>query len=192
MKRIAIFASGSGSDMQSVLDAINEGKINGKVVYVVSNKNGIYALDRAKAEGIECGVYRVADFGDKESRDRAICDTLKSKNIELVVLAGYLGILTEAIVSEYKGKIINIHPSLIPKYCGDGFYGMKVHEAVIKAGEKESGCTVHFVDEGTDTGAIIKQVKVPVLEGDKPESLQQRILIEEHKLLPEVVASLCK
>ena len=112
--------------------------------------------------------------------------------MELIVLAGYLNIVTPILVDKYRNKIINIHPSLIPKYCGMGFYGMKVHRAVIENGEKESGATVHYVDEGADTGAIIRQEKVPVIEGDTPETLQKRVLELEHRLLPKVVAQLCK
>lgn len=192
MKRIAIFASGGGSDMQSVVDGCESGFINGKVVAVVTNKDGIGALDRAKKHGIESRVYKLADYKDAEDRDRAIIDYLVQKDVELVVLAGYLAIVTPSLVDKYRGKIINIHPSLIPKFCGKGMYGLKVHTAVIAAGEKESGATVHFVDEGADTGEIIAQVKVPVLEGDTPQTLQERVLEQEHILLPSVVAKLCK
>ena len=192
MKRIAIFASGGGSDMQSVVDGCESGLIDGKVVAVVTNKDGIGALDRAKKHGIDSRVYKLADYNDAEDRDRAIIDYLVQKDVELVVLAGYLAIVTPSLVDKYRGKIINIHPSLIPKFCGKGMYGLKVHTAVIAAGEKESGATVHFVDEGADTGEIIAQVKVPVLEGDTPQTLQERVLEQEHILLPSVVAKLCK
>lgn len=192
MKRIAIFASGGGSDMQSVVDGCESGLIDGKVVAVVTNKDGIGALDRAKKHGIESRVFRLGDYVDAEDRDRAIIDYLVQKDVELVVLAGYLAIVTPSLVDKYRGKIINIHPSLIPKFCGKGMYGLKVHTAVIEAGEKESGATVHFVDEGADTGEIIAQVKVPVLEGDTPQTLQERVLEQEHILLPSVVAKLCK
>ena len=192
MKRIAIFASGGGSDMQSLVDGCESGLIDGKVVAVVTNKDGIGALDRAKKHGIESKVFKLADYKDAEDRDRAIIDYLVQKDVELVVLAGYLAIVTPSLVDKYRGKIINIHPSLIPKFCGKGMYGLKVHTAVIAAGEKESGATVHFVDEGADTGEIIAQVKVPVLEGDTPQTLQERVLEQEHILLPSVVAKLCK
>lgn len=192
MKRIAIFASGGGSDMQSVIDGCESSLIDGKVVAVVTNKDGIGALDRAEKHGIESKVYKLGDYEDAEDRDRAIIEYLSEKEVELVVLAGYLAIVTPCLVDKYRGKIINIHPSLIPKFCGKGMYGLKVHTAVLEAGEKESGATVHFVDEGADTGEIIAQVKVPVLEGDTPQTLQERVLIQEHILLPSVVAKLCK
>ena len=192
MKRIAIFASGGGSDMQSVIDGCESSLIDGKVVAVVTNKDGIGALDRAEKHGIESKVYKLGDYEDAEDRDRAIIEYLSEKEVELVVLAGYLAIVTPCLVDKYRGKIINIHPSLIPKFCGKGMYGLKVHTAVLEAGEKESGATVHFVDEGADTGEIIAQVKVPVLEGDTPQTLQERVLIQEPILLPSVVAKLCK
>lgn len=192
MKNIAVFVSGGGTDMQSVIDAVKDGKINGKVTLVVSNKNGIYALERAKKENIESKVFIVKEYGSIEKRDEAILEKLLEKNIDLVVLAGYLSIVSPVIIDKYRDRIINIHPSLIPKYCGMGFYGLRVHEAVINGKETESGCTVHYVDEGADTGKIIKQVKVPVLENDTPETLQERVLEQEHILLPEIVAKLCK
>ena len=192
MKNIAVFVSGGGTDMQSVIDAVKDGKINGKVTLVVSNKNGVYALERAKKENIESKVFTVKEYGSIEKRDEAILEKLLEKNIYLVVLAGYLSIVSPVIIDKYRDRIINIHPSLIPKYCGMGFYGLRVHEAVINGKETESGCTVHYVDEGADTGKIIKQVKVPVLENDTPETLQERVLEQEHILLPEIVAKLCK
>lgn len=192
MKNIAVFVSGGGTDMQSVIDSVKDGKINGKVTLVVSNKNGVYALERAKKENIESKVFTVKEYGSIEKRDEAILEKLLEKNIDLVVLAGYLSIVSPVIIDKYRDRIINIHPSLIPKYCGMGFYGLRVHEAVINGKETESGCTVHYVDEGADTGKIIKQVKVPVLENDTPETLQERVLEQEHILLPEIVAKLCK
>ncbi len=192
MKNIAVFVSGGGTDMQSVIDAVKSGKINGRVALVVSNKHGVYALERAKNEGIESEVFTVNDYGSIIKRDEAILNKLLDKKIDLVVLAGYLSIVSPVIIDKYRDRIINIHPSLIPKYCGMGFYGLKVHEAVINGKETESGCTVHYVDEGADTGKIIKQVKVPVLEGDTPETLQERVLKQEHILLPEIVAKLCE
>lgn len=192
MKNIAVFASGSGSDMQSVIDAVENGKIDGRVVAVVTNKEGIYALERAKKHNIESRVFTLADYKDNVSRDKAISDYLKDKNIDLIVLAGYIAIVTPVLVDEYAGRIINIHPSLIPKHCGVGMYGLNVHKSVLASGDKESGCTVHYVDHGADTGKIIEQRRVPVLEGDSPESLQARILEVEHVLLPEVVARLCR
>ena len=192
MKNIAIFASGSGSDMQSIIDGVKAGQINGKVALIVANKYDIFALERAKKEGIPSVIFTLKDYGNHEDRDRAILDKLIEYKIDLVVLAGYLSIVTPIIIDKFRGRIINIHPSLIPKHCGVGYYGMRVHESVIKSGDKESGATVHFVDEGADTGEIIDRVVVPVLEGDTAESLQKRVLEEEHKLLPRVVAMLCE
>ena len=192
MKNIAVFASGSGSDMQSVIDGTLSGLIDGKVVAVVTNKEGIFALERAKKHGIDCKTFKAKDYGDNETRDKAIIEYLKGYDIDLIVLAGYLAIVTPALVDEYEGRIINIHPSLIPKHCGKGMYGLNVHRSVIASGDKVSGCTVHYVDYGADTGKIIAQEQVPVIQGDTPETLQARILEVEHALLPNVVAKLCK
>ncbi|MEG2561888.1 MAG: phosphoribosylglycinamide formyltransferase [Clostridia bacterium] len=192
MKNIAVFVSGSGSDMQSIIDNCENGNINGNVVCVVSNKSGIFALERAKKHNIPSKVFEQKTFGDIIERDNAIVEYLAPYNIELIVLAGYLSIVTSVIINKYPNKIVNIHPALIPKFCGKGMYGMRVHEAVIAAGEKESGATVHYVDEGADTGKIIAQEKVKILENDSAESLQKRVLELEHKLLPQVVAKLCE
>lgn len=192
MKNIAVFVSGSGSDMQSIIDNCENGNINGNVVCVVSNKSGIFALERAKKHNIPSKVFEQKTFGDIIERDNAIVEYLAPYNIELIVLAGYLSIVTNVIINKYPNKIVNIHPALIPKFCGKGMYGMRVHEAVIAAGEKESGATVHYVDEGADTGKIIAQEKVNILENDSAESLQKRVLELEHKLLPQVVAKLCE
>lgn len=192
MKNIAVFASGSGSDMQSVIDGTLSGLIDGKVVCVVTNKEGIFALERAKKHGIDCKTFLVKDYDDNAARDRAISQYLKAYSVDLIVLAGYLAIVTPTLVDEYEGRIINIHPSLIPKHCGKGMYGLNVHKSVLASGDTVSGCTVHFVDYGADTGKIIAREEVEVKSGDTPESLQKRILEAEHKLLPRVVAKLCK
>ncbi len=192
MKNIAIFASGSGSDMQSVIDGVKDGRIDGKVKLIITNKNGIYAIERAAKENIPCKTFTLKEYGSHEVRDMAILKELKDNGIDLVVLAGYLSIVTPVIVNEYERRIINIHPSLIPMHCGVGYYGIKVHESVIASGDKVSGATVHFVDSGADTGEIIEQVKVEVLSDDTPESLQKRVLEKEHILLPSVVAKLCR
>ena len=192
MKNIAIFASGSGSDMQSVIDATLNGRIDGKVVAAVTNKEGIFAIERAKKHGIDCKTFLLGDYKDNSERDRAIVEYLRPYNIDLIVLAGYLAIVTPTLVDEYKDRIINIHPSLIPNHCGKGMYGLNVHKSVIASGDKLSGCTVHYVDYGADTGKIIEQRQVPVKEDDTPETLQARILEVEHVLLPSVVATLCK
>lgn len=192
MKNIAVFASGSGSDMQSVIDACESGQINGKVVAVIASRPGIFALERAAKNNIPSKVFSVKEYGSPEAKDAAIVEYLKPMGIDLIVLAGYLSIVSKPLLDVYEGRIINIHPSLIPRHCGKGMYGLHVHESVLASGDKVSGCTVHFVDSGTDTGKIIRQVTVPVEEGDTPETLQARVLVQEHKLLPQVVAELCK
>lgn len=191
MKNIAIFASGSGSDMQSVIDGTLSGQIDGRVVAVVVNKEGIFAIERAKKHGIDCKIFKAKDYADMAQRDSAIVEYLKGYDVDLIVLAGYLAIVTPVLVDAYEGRIINIHPSLIPKHCGKGMYGLNVHRSVIASGDKESGCTVHYVDYGADTGEIIAQDKVEVKEDDTPESLQARVLEREHILLPQIVAKLC-
>ena len=192
MKNIAVFASGSGSDMQSVIDACESGQINGKVVAVIASRPGIFALERAAKHNIPSKVFSLKEYGSPEVKDGAIVEYLKPMGIDLIVLAGYLSIVSKPLLDVYEGRIINIHPSLIPRHCGKGMYGLHVHESVLASGDKVSGCTVHFVDSGTDTGKIIRQVTVPVEEGDTPETLQARVLVQEHKLLPQVVAELCK
>lgn len=192
MKNIAIFASGGGTDMQSVIDGVISGRICGKVVAAVVNKDGIFAIERAKKHGIDYRVFSLSDYGDCETRDKAIVEYLRGYDVDLIVLAGYLAIVTPVLVDEYEGRIINIHPSLIPKHCGKGMYGLNVHRSVIASKDKVSGCTVHYVDYGADTGKIIAQQQVPVVEGDTAETLQARVLEAEHRLLPEVVARLCE
>lgn len=191
-KRIAVFASGGGTDLQSVIDAVRQGEIEAEIAVVIGSKAGIYALERARLAGIETAVFDKRDFEDLDAMYEALIVFLQKRGVDLIVLAGYLTILTPNIVRAFERKIINIHPSLIPKYCGIGFYGMRVHEAVIAGGETESGCTVHYVDEGADTGAIIAQTKVSVYPDDTPETLQKRVLEAEHRLLPQTVKRICK
>lgn len=192
MKNIAVFVSGSGSDMQSVIDGCESGQIDGKVAAVIASRPGIFALERAAKHNIPSAVFNVKDYGSAQNKDAAIVEYLRPMDIDLIVLAGYLSIVSKPLLDVYEGRIINIHPSLIPRHCGKGMYGLHVHESVLASGDKVSGCTVHFVDSGTDTGKIIRQVRVPVEEGDTPETLQARVLKEEHILLPQVVAELCK
>ncbi len=192
MKNIAIFISGGGSDMQSVIDACQKNQINGKIVAVVANKSDIFGLERAKKHNIPTQVFELKNYTSTLERDQAIIQYLLPLNIDLIVLAGYLSILTPTLIEKYKGKIINIHPSLIPKHCGIGMYGLKVHKSVLQAKDKVSGATVHYVDEGADTGQIIAQEIVDVFEDDTPETLQARVLEKEHILLPSVVAKLCE
>ena len=192
MRKIAVFASGSGSDMQSVIDGTKSGQIDGKVCLVITNKSDVFALDRAATEGIKSATFKLGDYANHEARDEKILELLIAEGIDLIVLAGYLSIVTATIIIPYRGAIINIHPSLIPKHCGVGYYGMRVHESVIASGDTESGATVHFVDEGADTGEIIDRIIVKVMHGDTSSTLQKRVLEKEHMLLPRVVAMLCK
>ena len=193
MKKIAVFISGSGSDMQSVIDGCESGYIDGKVVCVVASKEGIYGLERAEKHGIDSAVFALKDYDrDCVKRDEAVINYIAAHDVDLVVLAGYLGIVSEKLVSAYRGRMINIHPSLIPAHCGKGMYGLKVHASVLASGDKVSGATVHYVDEGTDTGDIIVQQRVKVEEGDTPETLQARVLETEHQLLPYAVRFLCR
>ena len=191
MKRLAFFVSGGGTDMQSVIDAIEAGKINATAAVVVSSKPDVYALERAKKHGIPTEVV-VSKGKTPAERDAALIEIVERYGVDLIVLAGYLSILSADFVARYPKRIINIHPALLPAFGGAGMYGRNVHRAVIAAGAKQSGATVHYVDAGTDTGEIIAQRALDVLPTDTPESLQERILNQiEHVILPEVVAMLC-
>lgn len=190
--KITVFASGGGTDFQSVIDGVESGLIGAKINMLIAGKEGIYAIERAKRHGIPYRVFLKRNYGSLDGMFGEIVKLLKASGTDLIVLAGYLTILSPNIVRAYRGRIINIHPALLPKYGGAGMYGLKVHEAVLAAGEKESGCTVHFVDETPDTGKIIAQERVKVLPDDTPESLQQRVLQKEHILLPRVVANLAE
>lgn len=186
MKKIAVFASGSGSDFQSVIDA-NERDPFCEISLLVASKEGIYALERAKKHGIDTLVRRKKDFSSLEEMYEDTAKILKERGVDYIVLAGWLSMISENFVRAFPDRIINIHPSLIPSFCGKGFYGINVHRAALEYGVKLSGLTVHFVDEHYDSGAIILQRAVEVKEDDTPESLQARILEEEHKALPEAV-----
>ncbi len=191
--RISVLVSGGGTNLQAIIDGIQTGKIqDAEIVQVISSSQKAYALERAVRHGIK---YRVIDkntYPEQQERSKALLDALQDEQTDLVVLAGYMSILDESVVKAYKNRIINIHPSLIPKYCGPGYYGMRVHRAVIDAGEKESGATVHYVDEGVDTGPVIMQKKVPVLEGDTQEALAARVLEIEHSILCESIKEIVK
>lgn len=183
MHKIAVLVSGSGSNLEAIMDAVDEGELNCSIEFVVADRD-CFAVERAKKRGIRTAVLDRKGFG-KELSQR-ILETI-GRDLDLLVLAGFLSILEGDILKVYKDKIINIHPSLLPKFSGKGMYGLRVHEEIIKAGERESGCTVHFVDEGVDTGRIILQRRVPVLEGDSPLDLSKRVLKEEHKLIVEAI-----
>ncbi len=191
MKRIAVFASGGGTDFQSVIDA-NEKQGFCEIAVLIASKQGIGAIERAKKHGIPSEVFAKADYPDLETLYEKLSSLLKNLSVDYIVLAGWLKIIPESFIKEFEGRIINIHPSLIPSFCGGGFYGLKVHKAVLDYGAKISGCTVHFVNEVPDGGAIIAQRAVEVKDGDTPETLQARILEEEHKLLPYCVKKLCE
>lgn len=187
--KIAVFVSGGGTNLQALIDALEDGRItNATIDLVVSNKAGAYALERAAKKNIPTATLSPKDFSDRADFDQALLDTVKEYKIDLIVLAGYLVILPEKLVEAYANRIVNIHPSLIPSHCGAGYYGLKVHESVLRRGNKVTGATVHFVDEGTDTGPIILQKAVEVKEDDTPETLQKRVMEQaEWKILPEAV-----
>ena len=189
MLRLAVLVSGGGTNLQAILDAVDAGRIrNAEVVSVISNNPKAYALERAKKHGVPAVCITRKECGSKEAFDRALLQALKDSGADLVVLAGCLVVIPEIIIQEYRGRIINIHPSLIPSFCGTGYYGLKVHEAALERGVKVTGATVHFVDEGTDTGPILLQKAVEVKEGDTPEILQRRVMEEaEWELLPKAI-----
>ncbi|TGY43443.1 phosphoribosylglycinamide formyltransferase [Clostridium sartagoforme] len=189
MFKVAVLASGGGTNLQSIIDSIDSGKLNCKIEMVIGSKEGIFALERAKLKGIKTYIISKKEYGDKTS-DK-ILELTKGK-VDLIVLAGYLSILEGDILKEFKDRIINIHPSLIPSFCGPRMYGLKVHEAVINSGVKYTGCTVHFVNEEVDRGAILLQEVVPVYYEDTKEILQKRVLEKEHILLPKAIDLISK
>ncbi|MBQ8980344.1 MAG: phosphoribosylglycinamide formyltransferase [Eubacterium sp.] len=194
MMNIAVFVSGGGTNLQALIDAQNRGEIkNGKITFVLASNDGAYALERAKKAGIESTVVSRKSYASKEEYDKAILKELEGRDIDLIVLAGFLSILGEELVSTYRNRIINIHPSLIPLFCGDGFYGKKVHTAVLESGVKVTGATAHFVNEITDGGAIILQKAVPVEQGDNEDILQYRVMRQaEWEILPKAVSLFCE
>lgn len=194
MLNIAVFVSGGGTNLQALIDAQDRGEIkNGKITFVLASNENAYALERAKKAGIESTVVNRKAYDTKADYDKAVLEALDGKNIDLIVLAGFLSILGEDLVNEYKNRIINIHPSLIPLFCGDGFYGKKVHTAVLKSGMKVTGATAHFVNEITDGGAIILQKAVPIEQGDNEDILQYRVMRQaEWEILPKAVSLFCE
>lgn len=183
MLNIGVLISGGGTNLQAIIDETKSGGINGTVKLVISNKEDAYGLERARLSKIKA-VY--------ETDEDKIIELLKENNIDLIVLEGYLKIITPKFVDEFRNKIINIHPSLIPSFCGKGYYGEKVHQGVIDYGAKVTGATVHFVDEGADTGAIIMQEAVNVEQGDDAKSLAKRVLEVEHRILKESIRLFCE
>lgn len=185
--RIAVLVSGSGSNLQSIIDAVENHTLTSQIVSVISNKEDAFGLERARTHHIPAYFINPKE----EGYDEKLLARVQEDQVDLVVLAGYLKIVDANLIKAYRGRIINIHPSLLPKFGGKGYYGIRVHEAVLAAGESESGATVHFVDEGVDTGKTILQKTVPVYETDTPQLLQQRVLHEvEHKILVEAIKKL--
>lgn len=183
MLNIAVCVSGGGTDLQSIIDACEAGKINGQIRLVISNRKKAYGLERARLHGIQAEWIKDGD---------EILKRFEEEKIDVVVLAGYLAIVGDKLIEQYKNRIINIHPSLIPSFCGPGFYGMHVHEAVFKRGVKVSGATVHFVTGEVDGGPIILQRAVDISDLETPEDIQARVLEIEHEILPEAVALYCE
>jgi phosphoribosylglycinamide formyltransferase-1 len=187
---ISVLVSGGGSNLQAIIDGVGDGRIRGaRVALVISSKDGAYALTRAEKAGIPTAVVSQGEYPDADARASRILELLAGTGTDMVVLAGYMRVVPPAVVSAYAGRIINIHPSLIPKHCGMGFYGRRVHEAVLAAGDEESGATVHYVDEGVDTGPVIMQGRAPVKPGDTPDTLAARVLEVEHVIIVKAVAT---
>ena len=189
MLKIAVLVSGGGTNLQAIIDAIDAGTItNTEIKVVISNNKNAYALERAKNHGIEALCISPKDYEDRAQFNEAFLAKLDSYDVDLVVLAGFLVVIPPAMIAKYRNRIINVHPSLIPSFCGTGFYGLKVHEGALERGVKVTGATVHFVDEGTDTGPIILQKAVDVLDGDTPEILQHRVMEQaEWIILPQAI-----
>lgn len=187
--RIAVMVSGGGTNLQAIIDAIASGKIrNTRIVRVISNRKDAYALERAAKAGIDAVAVSRTDYQDKESFEKALIRAVDEADADLIVLAGFLVVLPAELTDRYEGRMINIHPSLIPSFCGKGYYGLKVHEEALKRGVKVTGATVHFVDSGCDTGPIIMQKAVVVQDGDTPEILQKRVMEQaEWVILPEAI-----
>lgn len=189
MLRVAVMVSGGGTNLQAIIDAVESGRItNTELVAVISNNKNAFALERAKNAGIRDIVVSPKDYAERNVFNTVLVETIDSLKIDLIVLAGYLVVIPPVMIDKYENRIINIHPSLIPSFCGTGFYGLKVHEAALERGVKVVGATVHFVDKGTDTGPILLQKAVVVEEGDTPKALQQRVMEQaEWVLLPEAI-----
>lgn len=194
MKNIIVLVSGGGTNLQALIDAQNRGEITaGKITCVISSNPNAYALTRAENNGIETAVIRRRDFAEFDDYDAALTALLQSKNADVVVLAGFMTILGSRVIRAFENRIINIHPALIPSFCGEGYYGLRVHEEALKKGVKVTGATAHFVNEICDGGPIIMQKAVEVHSGDTPEILQKRVMEQaEWKILPKSVALFCE
>lgn len=187
---IVVLASGSGSNFQAILNAIDQGEVNARVVRLVASRPGIGAISKAESAGITTSVVQKSSFGSSQEFETALLDTIQSAKPDLIVLAGYLVQIPVAVIKAYSGRIINIHPSLLPDFGGKGYYGLKVHEAVVNSGRTVSGCTVHLVTENYDEGPILAQSTVSVDPTDTAETLAAKVLEQEHKLLPKTIQSL--
>lgn len=189
MLKMAVLVSGGGTNLQAIIDGIDQGTItNARIEVVISNNANAYALERAKKHGIEAKCVSPKNFADREAFNQALLETIQSYGVDLVVLAGCLVVIPKCMVDAYPNKIINIHPALIPSFCGTGYYGLKVHEGVLARGVKVTGATVHFVDAGTDTGPIILQKAVEVQQSDTPEVLQRRVMEQaEWIIMPKAI-----
>ncbi|WP_407724373.1 phosphoribosylglycinamide formyltransferase [Ruminococcus sp. JL13D9] len=194
MKNIVVLVSGGGTNLQALIDAQGRGELkNGKITCVISSNPNAYALERAKNNGIDTEVIRSKDFAEFNDYDTALTELLQSKNADVVVLAGFMTILGKKVIGAFENRIINIHPALIPSFCGEGYYGLKVHEEALKKGVKVTGATAHFVNEVCDGGPIIIQKAVEVKTGDTPEILQKRVMEQaEWKILPKAVSLFCE
>ena len=190
--KIAVFVSGGGSNLQALIDASKSGLLHGEIVLVISNTSKAYGLVRAEKENINTFVYKVKNYDSPDLASDDLFSQLRKHDVEYIALAGYLKLLPQNIVKAFKGKIINIHPALLPKYGGKGMYGHFVHEAVIEAGDKESGITIHLADEIYDNGRILHQVKVPVKKDDTPDTLAARVLKQEHLWYARILDKLIK
>lgn len=189
MKNIVVFASGSGSNFQSIIDATLTGKINARIVGLISNKHGIKALERARINTIPTFVISEKEFDSIETYEEKLIEKILFWETDFIVLAGFLRKIPSSLIQKFDKKILNIHPSLLPKFGGKGFYGLNVHKAVIQAKEEYSGCTIHLVSDEYDTGSILAQAKVPVLKTDTPENLATRVLKMEHTLYPQTISN---
>lgn len=185
--KLGVLVSGGGSNLQSIIDNIKSGNLNADISVVISSRDNVYALERAKNNNIPSFAVLQRDYSSKKDYEKELIRILRENDVDLVVLAGFLKVLSPYFVKAFKNRIINIHPSLIPAFCGEGYYGQKVHRAVLDYGAKVTGVTVHFVDEGTDTGPIILQKAVEVKDNDTSETLAARVLQEEHKIYPKAI-----
>ena len=194
MLKIAVLVSGGGTNLQALIDAERRGEIiNGEISLVISSKSNAFALERAKNAGISCEVLIRKQYATMEEYDRALIDLLQKHQIDLIVLAGFMTIISDRVIDAYRNKIINVHPSLIPSFCGEGFYGLHVHEAALAKGVRITGATVHFVNEIPDGGDIIEQKAVRVFDGDTPERLQKRVMRQaEWKILPAATETVAR